>query len=130
MKTPSPEILLSGLQTPLFTLANRVVMAPMSRRRAHNRVISPSAPLYYAQRASAGLTITENTAVAPNGVGYFDATGFYNSEQLAAWKAVVEASHARGGKIFVQLVHTGRIGHPLNHEGEAPLVAPSAVRAN
>lgn len=129
MKTTTPEILLTRLQTPLFTLRNRVVMAPMSRRRANNRTISSSAPLYYGQRATAGLIIAENTAVAPDGVGYFDAHGIYNSEQLAAWKAVVDAVHARGGKIFIQLVHAGRIGHPLNHEGEAPLIAPSAVRA-
>jgi N-ethylmaleimide reductase len=75
------------------------------------------------------LIIAENSAVAANGVGYLDAPGSYNTAQQAAWKQVVDAVHARNGKIFIQLVHTGRIGHPLNHEGEAPLVAPSAVRA-
>jgi N-ethylmaleimide reductase len=123
------EKLLTPLVTPAFTFRNRVAMAPMSRRRSVQRVPGSSAPLYYGQRAGAGLIIAENSAVAANGVGYLDAPGIYNAEQLAAWKQVVDEVHARGGKIFVQLVHTGRIGHPLNHEGAAPLVAPSAVTA-
>lgn len=120
--------LLEPLVTPAFTFRNRVVMAPMSRRRSVNGIPAASAPLYYSQRAGAGLIIAENSAVAANGIGYLNAPGIYSAAQQAAWKKVVDAVHARNGKIFVQLVHTGRIGHPLNQEGHA-LVAPSAVRA-
>lgn len=104
-------------------------MAPMSRRRSEQAIPSPSAPLYYGQRAGAGLIIAENSAVAANGVGYLNAPGIYNAAQHAAWKKVVDEVHNRGGKIFVQLVHTGRIGHPLNQEGGVPLVGASAVKA-
>ncbi len=123
------EKLLAPLDTPQLMLRNRVVMAPMSRRRAVNATPALSAPLYYGQRAGAGLIIAENSAVAANGVGYLHAPGIYNEVQLAAWKQVVDEVHDRNGKIFVQLVHTGRIGHPLNNEGQAALVAPSVVRA-
>jgi N-ethylmaleimide reductase len=124
------EKLLSPLVTPSFTFKNRVVMAPMSRRRSEQGIPSSSAPLYYGQRAGAGLIIAENSAVAANGVGYLNAPGIYNEAQQAAWKKVVDEVHTRGGKIFVQLVHTGRIGHPLNQEGNAPLVGASAVKAS
>lgn len=122
--------LLSPLVTDAITLNNRVVMAPMSRRRAENGVPNSSYELYFAQRASAGLIITDNTAITPNGIGYLKTPGIYNEEQKAGWMKVVDAVHARGGKIIVQLVHAGRIGHPLNYEGNEPLVAPSAVQAN
>ncbi len=121
--------LLSPLATPAINFDNRVVMAPMNRRRAINGIPGPSSLIYYGQRASAGLMITDNTAVTSNGFGYLDTPGIYNAVQQAGWKKVVEEVHARKGKIFVQLVHTGRIGHPLNHEDQAPLVAPSVVRA-
>ncbi|KIO77825.1 NADH:flavin oxidoreductase [Pedobacter lusitanus] len=121
---------MAPLVTPSITFRNRVVMAPMSRRRSVNGVPGPSAPLYYSQRAGAGLIIAENSAVASNGIGYLNAPGIYNSKQKEAWKKVADEVHKKGGKIFIQLVHSGRIGHPLNHEGEAMLVAPSAIRAN
>ncbi len=95
-----------------------------------NNIPGPSVAAYYKQRAGAGLIIAENTAVTANGIGYLHTPGIYNSEQIAAWKKVTDGVHARNGKIFVQLLHAGRIGHPLNHEGGIPLVAPSAVRAN
>lgn len=123
------EKLLSPLITPAITLRNRVVMAPMSRRRSENGIPGNSVAVYYGQRAGAGLIIAENTAVAANGVGYLHVPGIYNKAQQAAWKKVTEEVHARNGKIFLQLVHTGRIGHPLNQEGAVPLVAPSAVTA-
>lgn len=125
----SEKKLLTPLITPSLTLANRVVMAPMSRRRSSNGVPGATAHIYYRQRAGAGLIIAENSAVAANGIGYLDAPGIYNEAQKTAWKKVVDEVHEANGKIFVQLVHTGRIGHPLNHENSAPLVAPSAVRA-
>lgn len=94
-----------------------------------NGIPAASAPLYYAQRAGAGLIIAENTGITPNGGGYLHTPGIYNDAQKAAWKQVTDEVHARNGKIFVQLVHTGRIGHPLINEGNAPVVAPSAVQA-
>ncbi|OQP63084.1 alkene reductase [Niastella vici] len=124
-----PNKLLSPLVSNNLTLNNRVVMAPMSRRRAVYNIPAASTALYYAQRASAGLIIAENTGVSPNGVGYLHVPGIYNEVQKQAWRNVVDAVHARGGKIFIQLVHAGRIGHPLIFDTEAPLVAPSAVQA-
>ncbi len=122
--------LLSPLVTGSITLNNRVVMAPMSRRRAENGIPNSSTELYFAQRAGAGLMITDNTAVAANGIGYLKTPGIYNEAQKEGWKKVVKAVHAQGGKIFVQLVHAGRIGHSLNYEGDEPVVAPSAVQAD
>jgi N-ethylmaleimide reductase len=110
-------------------LKNRVVMAPMNRRRAINGVPGKNAIEYFSQRAGAGLIITDNTAVANNGFGYLHTPGIYNNAQKQGWKKVVDAVHAKGGTIIMQLVHTGRIGHPLNHENQAPLVAPSAIAA-
>jgi N-ethylmaleimide reductase len=121
--------LLQPLHTSLHSFNNRVVMAPMSRRRAVNNIPAHSAVTYYGQRAGAGLIIAENTAITANGIGYLHVPGIYNDAQKAAWKNVVDEVHARNGKIFIQLVHAGRIGHPLNYEGDTPLVAPSAVQA-
>ncbi|GHA73782.1 alkene reductase [Cognatilysobacter bugurensis] len=111
-------------------LANRVVMAPLTRNRAvDGRVPTPLAVDYYAQRASAGLIITEATQVGPLGQGYLDTPGIYSSEQIEGWRKVTDAVHARGGRIVVQLWHVGRISHTsLLPEGEVP-VAPSAIRA-
>ncbi|NIG55975.1 alkene reductase [Chitinophaga sp. Cy-1792] len=110
-------------------LKNRIVMAPMSRRRTINNIPEPYVQDYYVQRSGAGLIIAENVAVAPEGVGYMQIPGFYNEEQYTAWAAVARAVHAGGGKIFLQLVHTGRIGHPENNPGKAAPVAPSPIAA-
>lgn len=123
------EKLLSPVTTPEFTLLNRIIMAPMSRRRSEKGVPGESVAIYYGQRASAGLIITENSAVSPNGIGYLNAPGIYNIAQKEAWKRVVGEVHNKNGKIFVQLVHTGRIGHHLNNENGEHLVAPSAITA-
>jgi N-ethylmaleimide reductase len=123
------QILLSPLNTPAFTLNNRVVMAPMNRRRAEHGIPGPSAITYYGQRAGAGLILTDNTSITPNGKGYLHTPGIYNDEQKAAWKNVADEVHAHGGKIFMQLVHAGRIGHTENNEDGSPLVAPSIVIA-
>lgn len=124
------SILLNPIYTSGLSLSNRVVMAPMNRRRASRGIPSASTKLYYGQRAGAGLIITDNVGVTPNGIGYLNTPGIYNDEQQQAWKLVADEVHARGSKIFMQLVHSGRIGHPLNYEGNEPLVAPSAVRAS
>lgn len=121
--------LLEPLSFPGLTLNNRVVMAPMSRRRSEKGIPGRSTAIYYGQRAGAGLIIAENTAVTPNGIGYLHTPGIYNDLQKTGWKWVTDEVHAKGGRIFIQLVHAGRIGHPENNEDGAPLVAPSAVKA-
>ena len=108
-------------------LANRVVMAPMTRSRAvAGNVPNPLAATYYAQRASAGLIVTEATQVSPQGVGYIRTPGIHSADQVTGWKKVTAAVHQAGGKIFLQLWHVGRISHPDFHGGELP-VAPSAI---
>ncbi len=111
-------------------LANRVFMAPLTRNRSPNAVPQPMTATYYAQRASAGLLITEATPISHQGQGYADVPGLYAPEQLEGWKRVTDAVHAAGGKIVVQMWHVGRISHTsLQPDGGAP-VAPSAIRAN
>jgi N-ethylmaleimide reductase len=109
-------------------LPNRVVMAPMTRNRAGpGNSPGPLNATYYAQRASAGLIVTEATQVSPQGVGYPGTPGIHGAAQVAGWKGVTEAVHAAGGRIFLQLWHVGRISHPsLQPDGALP-VAPSAI---
>src|SRR5215470_16202497 len=110
-------------------LNNRLVMAPMTRSRALDQnVPNPLAATYYAQRASAGLIVSEATQVSPQGVGYVRTPGIHSAEQVAGWKKITGAVHRAGGKIFLQLWHVGRISHPDFHGGELP-VAPSAISA-
>jgi N-ethylmaleimide reductase len=110
-------------------LNNRLVMAPMTRSRAiEQNVPNPIAANYYAQRASAGLIVTEATQVSPQGVGYIRTPGIHSADQVAGWTGITEAVHRAGGKIFLQLWHVGRISHPNFHGGELP-VAPSAIAA-
>lgn len=112
-----------------LTLPNRMVMAPMTRSRAgQDGVPTPSMATYYAQRASAGLILTEGTQPSLQGQGYPMTPGIHTDEQVAGWRAVTDAVHAAGGRIFLQLQHSGRVGHPSVH-GLTP-VAPSAVRAD
>ena len=106
---------------------NRIVMAPMTRSRSDDDGLVPSfAADYYAQRAEAGLIISEATNISPQAVGYALTPGIWSDTQVAAWKPVVDAVHAAGGRFFLQLWHTGRISHPDLHDGEQP-VAPSAI---
>lgn len=108
-------------------LTNRMVMAPMTRSRAlDGNVPNPLAAAYYAQRASAGLIITEGAQVSTQGVGYIRTPGIHSAEQVAGWQQVTEAVHRARGKIFAQLWHVGRVSHPDFHGGELP-VAPSAL---
>lgn len=120
---------LTPYQLGTIELKNRVVMAPMTRSRAIHNVPNDLIAEYYAQRASAGLIITEGTAPSPNGLGYARIPGIFSVDQISGWKKVTSAVHERGGKIFVQLMHTGRIGHNLNLPEGARLLAPSAVAA-
>jgi len=114
-----------------ITLPNRAVMAPLTRNRALAGLVpNPLAVEYYGQRASAGLLITEATQISQQGQGYQDTPGIYSKEQIAGWRKVTDRVHARGGRIFLQLWHVGRISHTsLQANGGAP-VAPSAIRAN
>jgi N-ethylmaleimide reductase len=108
-------------------LANRIVMSPMTRSRAlDGNVPNPLAATYYAQRASAGLIITEASQVSPQGVGYIRTPGIHSDAQVAGWRSVTDAVHRAGGKIFAQLWHVGRVSHPDFHNGALP-VAPSAL---
>jgi N-ethylmaleimide reductase len=111
-----------------LSLPNRIVMAPMTRNRAGNGN-APTAlnATYYAQRASAGLIISEATQISPQGLGYPGTPGIHNAEQIAGWKLVTDAVHAAGGRIFLQLWHVGRISHPSLQPGGALPVAPSAI---
>jgi N-ethylmaleimide reductase len=110
-------------------LQNRIVMAPMTRSRAEGNIPNSLIRDYYAQRASAGLIISEGTAPSPDGLGYARIPGLYTEAQARAWREVVQAVHAGGAKFFVQLMHVGRIGHPANLPAGARLVAPSAIAA-
>ena len=110
-------------------LRNRIAMAPMTRSRAIKNLPNNIMAVYYAQRADAGLLITEGVSPSPNGLGYARIPGIFSQEQVDAWKQVTNAVHEKGGKIFVQLMHTGRVGHENNLPSGAKVVAPSAVQA-
>ncbi len=114
-----------------LTLRNRIVMAPLTRSRAGpGNVPHQLNALYYAQRASAGLIISEATQIAPEGQGYIATPGIHSAEQIAGWKCVTKAVHIAGGPIVLQLWHVGRISHPSFQPGGAAPVAPSAIKPN
>jgi 2,4-dienoyl-CoA reductase-like NADH-dependent reductase (Old Yellow Enzyme family) len=116
-----------SLRVGALTLPNRIIMAPLTRCRAGaGRVPTELMKEYYVQRASAGLIISEATAVDPMGVGYPDTPGIWSEEQVAGWKKITDAVHAAGGRMVLQLWHVGRVSDPLYLNGELP-VAPSAI---
>jgi N-ethylmaleimide reductase len=106
-------------------LPNRVLMAPLTRMRATapGDVPNPLMADYYAQRASAGLIVSEGTQISPQGKGYADTPGIHSAEQVAGWRRVTDAVHAAGGRIAAQLWHTGRVSHDSLHDGELPVSA-------
>ncbi len=123
-----PDQLLSPFDMGDLALANRVALAPMTRARAsEGRLANPMMAEYYAQRAGAGLLITEATTVSAQGNGWVASPGIYTDAQAESWRQVVDAAHAKGATIFLQLWHTGRASHSAFHGGELP-VAPSAIR--
>ena len=125
-----PINLFSPLTLGDYLLPNRIVMAPMTRSRADTQgVPSPLAAEYYGSRADAGLILTEGTGPSAAGMGYARTPGIYTSAQMAGWRAVTEAVHARGGRIFLQIMHVGRIAHAANRISPDPPVAPSHIRA-
>lgn len=122
-------LLFSKTQLGPLPLQNRLVMSPMTRSRAINNIPNELMAKYYAQRSSAGLIITEGTAPSPNALGYPRIPGIFSAAQIEGWKAVTSAVHNGGARFFVQLMHTGRISHPLNMPAGARVIAPSAIAA-
>ena len=112
-----------------LTLQNRLVMAPLTRSRATGNIPNALIAEYYAQRASLGLIIAEGTSPSPNGLGYPRIPGVFSDAQVAGWKLVTDAVHAKGAKMFLQIMHCGRIAHTLNLPAGARVLAPSAVAA-
>ncbi|HEY1773625.1 MAG TPA: alkene reductase [Gammaproteobacteria bacterium] len=125
------QALLTPVKLGDYQLKNRVVMAPMTRDRADNPDLAPTGihVEYYSQRAGAGLIVTEGSQISPQGAGYVRTAGNYSPAQVAGWKKVTEAVHARGGRIFLQLWHVGAMSHPDFHGGALP-VAPSIFDPN
>jgi N-ethylmaleimide reductase len=129
-KMSKPFKLLEPFKLGSITLPNRLVMAPLTRNRAvEGQVPGPLAAEYYAQRASAGLLITEASQVSQQGQGYQDTPGIYSKEQVAGWRKITDRVHARGGRIFIQIWHVGRISHTSLQPNSGKPVAPSAIRA-
>lgn len=121
------SVLFQPLKVGDLQLKNRIVMAPLTRQRSGSeRVPNEMMRDYYVQRASAGLILTEATSIEPMGVGYHGSPGIWNDSQIQGWKMITEAVHAKGGLIFLQLWHVGRISDPIFLNGEKP-VAPSAI---
>lgn len=118
--------LFSSVKLGDLTLSNRIVMAPMTRLRADGTIPTKLMATYYAQRANAGLIVTECTMISPLSKGYMNCPGIYSTEQVEGWKLVTKAIHDVGGKIFLQLWHCGRVSDPSLLDGELP-VAPSAI---
>ena len=112
-----------------LTLQNHLVMAPLTRSRAIGNIPNALMAEYYAQRATAGLIITEGTSPSPNGLGYPRIPGIFSAAQIAGWQRVTDAVHVHGAKMFIQFMHCGRIGHALNLPAGARILAPSAVMA-
>jgi len=121
------SILFESFQLGDINLNNRIIMAPMTRSRANvDGIPSELAATYYGQRASAGLIITEATAISKQGSGYVNIPGIYSNAQITSWQKITDAIHQKGGKVFIQQFHTGRVNHSSLH-GLQP-VAPSAIR--
>jgi N-ethylmaleimide reductase len=125
----SENTLFSSFLLGTITLKNRIVMAPMTRSRATHNLPNAIMAAYYGQRASAGLIITEGVAPSPNGLGYARIPGIYNAAQIEGWKKTTQAVHDAGGRIFVQLLHCGRIAHARNLPQGGRVLAPSAIAA-
>ena len=121
------ETLFTPTQLGGLSLKNRIVMAPMTRSRAIGNLPNALMEEYYRLRADAGLIITEGTSPSPNGLGYARIPGLFNEEQMQGWRRVTDGVHQAGGRIFVQLMHTGRVSHPANLPVGASMLAPSAV---
>ncbi len=122
--------LFTSVEVGSLELKNRIVMAPLTRCRAIGNIPNELMAIYYHQRATAGLIITEGTSPSPNGLGYARIPGIFTEAQIIGWKKTTSAVHKSGGKIIVQLMHTGRISHILNMAHGAQILAPSAIKAS
>lgn len=109
-------------------LSNKIVMAPLTRSRAIGNIPNDLLAEYYGQRATAGLLITEGTSPSPNGLGYARIPGIYSAEQVSGWKKVTDTVHSKGGKIFMQMMHTGRVSHAANMPAGAVVMSSSAIK--
>ncbi|MFW5443161.1 MAG: alkene reductase [Methylococcaceae bacterium] len=121
--------LFSPIKLGPYTLRNRIVMAPVTRCRAEKNIPTEMNRIYYQQRASAGLIITEGSQISPQGAGYPNTPGIYNDNQIKAWRKITGAVHDEGGRIFLQLWHVGRVSYPGIQPNDEPPVAPSAIKA-
>jgi N-ethylmaleimide reductase len=121
--------LFTSIKVGTIELKNRIVMAPLTRCRAIDNIPNDLMAKYYQQRATAGLIITEGTSPSPNGLGYARIPGIFSEAQILGWKKTTSAVHKSGGKIIVQLMHTGRISHILNMQKGTQIIAPSAIKA-
>ena len=121
--------LFSRFKTDKLNLKNHIAMAPLTRSRAIENIPNDLMAKYYAMRASAGLIITEGTSISPNGLGYLNMPGIFSQQQIDGWKKITDTVHANGGKIFIQVMHTGRIAHKLNLPEGAEILGPSAITA-
>lgn len=121
------DILFSSWKLGKIELKNRVVMAPMTRSRCPGNTPGDIVAKYYSQRAEAGLIITEGTSPSPNGLGYPRIPALFSPQHVKDWRKVTDAVHRAGGRIFVQLMHTGRVSHPLNMPAGSRIIAPSAI---
>jgi N-ethylmaleimide reductase len=130
METTQTKTVFDSLETSNLQLANRIVMAPMTRSRAVGNVPNALMQQYYQQRAGAGLIITEGTAPSADGLGYARTPGIFTPQQIEGWRKITDAVHGQGGKIFIQLMHVGRIAHQANMLPGATIYAPSAIAAN
>ena len=120
-------MLFDKFDTGALALSNRAVMSPLTRSRAAvNNTPNALMAEYYGQRATAGLIVTEGTSPSPNGLGYARIPGLFNEEHVRGWKLVTDAVHSKGGKIFVQLMHTGRVAHIANLPAGAEVIGPAA----
>ena len=121
--------LFSSYKLGSIELKNRIVMAPMTRSRAIGNIPNDLMATYYEQRSDAGLIVTEGTSPSPNGLGYCRIPGIFSTAQVEGWKKVTKAVHTKGGRIFLQIMHTGRISHELNLPEGAVVLSPSSVKA-
>lgn len=121
-------LLFEPLELGKIKLKNRIVMAPMTRSRATEGLANGMMLEYYSLRASAGLIITEGISPSVNGLGYARIPGLFNEQQANSWKPITDSVHKKGGRIFIQLMHTGRVSHPLNMPTGSKIVAPSAIQ--
>jgi len=123
------SLLFSKATLGTLTLQNHLVMSPMTRNRAIGNIPNELMAEYYAQRGTAGLIITEGTSTSPNGLGYPRIPGIFSAAQVAGWRRVTDAVHAKGAKMFIQFMHCGRVAHPLNLPAGARVLGPSAIAA-